>query len=305
MNRATTVILMSLLLLVFTSAAQVQVSGSGGNCHIDFELVDNTYMEGDQPLNGKPMYLTVPSLKSGIAWNFHGENKWIIADAAGEVWYENSADTPLPPETGWVKVTGSALCNDGVSLVLTGNVSPLPVELVFFAASYGWKENKVRLRWQTAAELNNKGFEVERSADGSSWQNIGFVQGKGTIQETVNYSFQDVVRTPGLYYYRIRQIDLDGQFSYSEVEAVEVRPRGELSVAVFPNPAREVVWVNASEHAGTLEVLLFNSSGQEVRRVSLEVEEETISLHGLAAGIYQLCFYSGGLAIGKATLAIK
>ena len=116
----------------------------------------------------------------------------------------------------------------------------VPVELSSFAAtSDGFN---VRLDWSTATETNNRGFEIERAADDASgsisWNKIAFVDGKGTTSETNEYLFNDKsISKPGRYLYRLRQIDFDGRFEYSDiVDAIVTTPSVYALHQNFPNP---------------------------------------------------------------------
>ena len=135
--------------------------------------------------------------------------------------------------------------------------NPVPVELVSFAARSNG--NNVLLNWQTATEINNKGFEIERTSpfpspppdrqagyqgegvpplrDGRGWESIGFVYGNGTTTEPINYSFKDKNVNPGKYQYRLKQIDFNGSFKYSDIVEVEVQsPTEFLLEQNYPNP---------------------------------------------------------------------
>ncbi len=124
----------------------------------------------------------------------------------------------------------------------------VPVELASFNASV--INDKVQLNWTTATETNNSGFEIERqvgswqlavgnpSGDGASWETIGFVQGFGTTTEPKSYSFTDQYVTTGTYKYRLKQVDFDGLFEYSNEIEVEVdfTPKEFVLYQNYPNP---------------------------------------------------------------------
>ncbi len=110
----------------------------------------------------------------------------------------------------------------------------LPVEMVFFTAEN--KANKIELNWQTATEINNDFFEVQRSFDGKVFEVIGLVEGNGNSMASIDYSFNDYSPLAGESYYRLRQVDYDGAFEYSEVVRI-VREEGSDLVAV-PNPTQ-------------------------------------------------------------------
>ena len=116
--------------------------------------------------------------------------------------------------------------------------SIIPVELVSFRCSV--KENNVSLNWMTATETNNMGFEIERcalSAERQAWNKIGFVNGFGTTTEQQIYSFNDENLSAGKYQYRLKQIDFDGSYSYSNIiEAEIVSPNKFILEQNYPNP---------------------------------------------------------------------
>ncbi|WP_185816931.1 choice-of-anchor D domain-containing protein [Hymenobacter metallilatus] len=114
-------------------------------------------------------------------------------------------------------------------------VNPLPVTLVSFEAVAAYPA--VRLAWATASEQNNLGFEVQRSSNGIDFQTIGRVQGHGTTSQGRQYTFLDTSVPGGTLYYRLRQLDSNGKYSYSSVRVLSQQQ----VVSLFPNPARTTV----------------------------------------------------------------
>jgi len=109
--------------------------------------------------------------------------------------------------------------------------SSIPVELTSFTAEY--LDDEVVLNWRTATETNNQGFEVERSQKSgernqNDWMKISFVEGRGTTTEITDYTFQDKITNPRKYVYRLKQIDFDGSFSYSNEVEIDVTGRRNL-----------------------------------------------------------------------------
>ncbi|MDN5211175.1 T9SS type A sorting domain-containing protein [Fulvivirgaceae bacterium BMA12] len=113
--------------------------------------------------------------------------------------------------------------------------NPLPVELLSFEANL--VENQTELTWSTASEINNDFFLVQRSEDGTEWETLGEVDGNGTVNEIINYGFWDTRPLFGKSFYRLKQVDFDGQFEYSPVVSVNNPFTGNaMRVMVYPNP---------------------------------------------------------------------
>ena len=171
---------------------------------------------------------------------------------------------------------------------------PLPVELVSFAADV--KDSKVQLSWQTATEINNYGFEIERRIDKDEWSNIGFIEGHGNSSSPKSYSFIDNSPLGGnKFQYRLKQIDNDGQFEYSDVVEVDVIPNQFELSQNYPNPFNPSTKIRysipSSVKGQSIKVILkvYDILGNEVATL---VDEEK------GPGIYEVEFSTIGLASG-------
>jgi hypothetical protein len=147
------------------------------------------------------------------------------------------------------------------SNVLIDNVtissgSPLPVELTRFDATA--KAAGVNLTWATATEKNSDRFEIQRSATGSEYTTIGTVKGQGSTTMAHEYSFMDSRPLAGASYYRLRQVDSDGTFSFSPVAAVQTE--ASTKVMFYPNPSANQLILPAG--VGTVQYRIFNALGQ-------------------------------------------
>jgi hypothetical protein len=165
---------------------------------------------------------------------------------------------------------------------------PVPVELTSFAASVN--ESDVTLNWSTASELNNMGFEVQRS-NGGEYTIVGFVDGNGTTTNMLNYTFVDRNVDVGTYTYRLRQVDFDGTSEFSESVEVEILAPDVFALEQnYPNPFNPSTMINfslATDSKVTLTV--FDILGQEVTRL--------IS-GNLAAGSHEINFDASNLNSG-------
>jgi hypothetical protein len=173
------------------------------------------------------------------------------------------------------------------------SANPLPVELLHFKATA--MEGQVALHWATASETNNKHFLVQRRQE-DQWQQVGKVDGHGTTTVPQDYRFTENGLTPGTHYYRLKQVDFDGSYEYSDVKAVTLS-RDEASqtsaLAVYPNPAGQTLNVAFTGNGGNrLRVTIRNAQGQIVYRNEWDGENEALRkalpVSGLQPGAYVL-----------------
>ncbi len=145
----------------------------------------------------------------------------------------------------------------------------IPVELTGFTSKV--IDNSALLNWSTATELNNFGFEIQRTNDRTftNWNSIGFVIGKGTTSEPQYYSFRDENLTSGKYYYRLKQIDFDGSFEYSHIVEVDIVNPNEFALSQnYPNPFNPVTKIKfATPVDASVKLNVFNVTGEKVADV--------------------------------------
>ncbi|MFZ5519449.1 MAG: FlgD immunoglobulin-like domain containing protein [Candidatus Zhuqueibacterota bacterium] len=142
-----------------------------------------------------------------------------------------------------------------------------PVELTNFSARI-W-ENSVILQWSTQSETNNYGFEVERATDRMSFKKIAFVPGNNTTTSPKDYQYEDNSLVFGKYFYRLKQIDCTGEYSYSAVLDVHLAiARGFKLYQNYPNPFNASTSIAYElQDAGDVELTIYNTKGQEVNRL--------------------------------------
>ena len=182
-----------------------------------------------------------------------------------------------------------------VTLGSQDDANTLPVELINFDANL--KDGKVYLDWKTASEINNDFFEVQRSEDGKDWPVIGEVTGNGTINEVVSYGFIDKSPLFGQSYYRLRQVDFDGQFEYSPTVSINNSFEGQrMEVILFPNPTSQGninLRVISQNKENTIHISMVNISGErfydKTHWASDFSQDKKITIPGrLKPGIYVL-----------------
>lgn len=175
--------------------------------------------------------------------------------------------TPPSLPTGW------AIKYDVPGTVYLEFESLLPIELVSFRANI--VEDMVQLDWQTASELNNRGFEVQRSTDAIQWELLHFENGNGTSTEVHHYSFLDEHPLSGTNYYRLQQMDFDGHFEYSPTVSVEMKRKGGISV--FPNPASDAAMLYLeTDYLGEATLTLYDLMGRQVKSQPLNLEGKAL-----------------------------
>ena len=130
---------------------------------------------------------------------------------------------------------GSTARIDNVSISVF-TTAPLPVELVAFDAEL--VGDKVDLTWTTASEINNDYFEIQKSQDGFVFQTVARVQGNGNSVNMIDYQYEDGLEASGKYYYRLKQVDFDGTYAYSETVYIDYVNQDPAEV--FPNPATNI-----------------------------------------------------------------
>ena len=181
---------------------------------------------------------------------------------------------------------------------ITVNMSLLPVELTSFTATSD--RLTARLQWATATEKDNYGFDVERTGQGDSkgtksWAKINFVSGSGTSNMQHRYSFDDKNLTPGSYTYRLKQIDHNGAFKYSQTVEVEVgtAPKEFTLSENYPNPFNPTTNIEFTvRDNGPATLKVYNIVGQAVaelfngRAEAGKIYLETFDASRFASGIY-------------------
>ncbi|MEM7102372.1 MAG: T9SS type A sorting domain-containing protein [Bacteroidota bacterium] len=166
----------------------------------------------------------------------------------------------------------------------------LPIELSAFEAKVVDK-NDVALTWETQTEVNNTGFEIQRSSDGIEFEKIGFVISQGNTFETQSYNFLDQDVRPDTWYYRLKQIDLDDNFSFSEVRVVTIEMGVKIVHKYYPNPVSDIMTIEFSEKGNeSITVEILNVMGRQITsfQVRQDVESYNVNNWNLQPGVYFL-----------------
>jgi hypothetical protein len=217
-------------------------------------ITRNTYQ------GGTPTIRVIYTSNAGGRWEIQLDVfTWITC------YYNTTASAPLAPALGlgtWVSTGAVNGCNNLSIFSGTGTTTTVPIELTHFDAHTEGSKN--HLTWRTASERDNKHFDIERSADGSTFHSIGQVKGNNKPS-----SYQFVDNQPfATSYYRLRQLDFDGTETFSKIVSVERRDAiNRVSTKVYPNPVSslltiEVIARNEATEGPSFQI--FNLLGQQV-----------------------------------------
>jgi hypothetical protein len=166
----------------------------------------------------------------------------------------------------------------------------LPVTLISFEASFR-KNEGVLLIWETVSEFNNDHFTIERSTNGKTFEELTQVKGKGNSERSVKYQFTDFFPHPGSSYYRLKQTDHDGSFSYSRIRSVVITDLPNY-LSVYPNPTTD--YLNIDAHGMKSENLSFrivDVSGKLLESQVLTEKKSSIDIRFLQAGMYVIAVF--------------
>jgi hypothetical protein len=187
----------------------------------------------------------------------------------------------------------------------------VPVELVSFSGTA--MQDKIKLSWTTASELNNLGFEVERTTNNSNWRVIGFVDGYGYSNSPKHYSLVDIdINQSGTYYYRLKQIDNDGTIEYLGIVAVEVGVPNSLYLSQnYPNPFNPSTKIEfALPYNSFVDLKVYNPMGEIIAVLVNEQKnagryEITFNASPFPSGVYFYSLKVGAFVITKKILLTK
>ncbi len=188
-----------------------------------------------------------------------------------------------------IVITASDLGQLGIDNI-NWALSSLPVELVSFSAIQ--EKDLLNLKWTTASELNNEKFQIEVSQDGQKFEKIGEQKGKGTTSELQNYSFTLENPHRGVSYYRLKQIDFDGQFEYSKVISIDFKEANDKVGKFYPNPSKSGL-ISLDYFAQSEEDILisvFDITGKlvinQIRQIATGNNSLSFNFSEITSGIY-------------------
>jgi hypothetical protein len=202
-------------------------------------------------------------------------------------WYDKPTDNWIAPISGQTNgnyfTTTPGLVTYG-AWTLAAITSPLPIELLSFTAKAN--DENVFVNWITSSEINNDYFTVERSEDAEHFFPIGKISGAGNSTVELSYKLIDNEPLKGISYYRLKQTDFDGKYSYSQTVAVEFKGDRTTVVEIGPNPAKDYLRI-ASLSDEDFTISIYQLDGKLVMQETLSAKEtSTLDVSGLSKGMY-------------------
>ena len=279
------------------------------------------YYEGRLPTDPAGLTPHSGALQAGMDYYYRtfgaGKNRW------GD--YSAISVDPSDGMTFWLynqyaTARGTIISSeDGRWEIAFGKIvdPPFPVELTSFTGKF--VDGKVLLTWETATETNNKGFEIERKKDKGEWTKIGFVEGNGSVDEPQSYSFVD--QNPNgaeRFLYRLKQVDFNGAYEYSETIEVEVPLPSNFELRQnYPNPVSKGSSGSSSTRIeftlplrSNVKLAVYNSIGEKIAELINEEKESGFHVlewrtENIPSGIYYYKLTAGQFSQTKKMVIIK
>jgi uncharacterized repeat protein (TIGR03803 family) len=195
-------------------------------------------------------------------------------------------------------------------------VSTIALPVTFLNFDGELKNNQVVLKWSTADEINNKGFDVERSENGKDFFKIGFVEAKGNTSLTSHYTFSDINFTSAVNFYRLKQLDIDGNFEYSRIIKINTPKATIYSAVIAPNPFSNVTTISFSlTQSAKVSLKVFDLNGRLIKIFAdkkmmvgaHEIKWNTNNANGqpVLSGVYLLRIEAGDFTMTRKISVIK
>jgi hypothetical protein len=285
----------------------IDIDGDGGNLYewVEMDKITNVSFS---PVNSL-FHNVLGSLIDLLDFNNNGDDYKIVGPTANYTNIDTSATNVMATYQYDNKdqidfslgaaTTSAGGTSNGIGMRMNSlwfkqfnlNLVTLPVKLLDFTANY--TKPSALLDWSTSQEHNFSHFIIERSVDGENFSQVALVFGAGESDSKINYSYndKDLKNRGGIIYYRLKQVDIDGKFSYSSVRILRLGDeKTSITLATFPNPvATDLrITIPSSWQNNHLQIDLYNVSGQLVNAqdIANSSQTESISVASLQKGIY-------------------
>ena len=222
----------------------------------------------------------------GSSYSWDLGNTWTIIDTGSAV--QHTEVRFLNSDIGWTGQYRKLSSNPGGMFRWTGTI--LPITLSSFSATKSGKS--VMLNWATASESNFDYFGIERSTNGTNFTTIGKVTGAGNSNLTKQYSFADAGYSNGKNYYRLKLVNKDGSFNYSQTQWVDMSLIA--SIKLHPNPVKDILTIEGLDANQSTLVSIINNEGKEMQHIVIKETAHNFTVAQLPAGNYYVRIEADG-----------
>ncbi|MBZ0199094.1 MAG: S8 family serine peptidase [Ignavibacteriaceae bacterium] len=258
-------------------------------------------VENQSGTDGLQIAYNAAYVKNNLAVKISADPDWLAANSTGGTLTNgtsanllltfNTEDFPLGNYGMDVVIASNDPANATVTVPVSMTIGAIPVELTSFTASTD--QNNVVLNWSTATETNNRGFSIERKSTKDAWNEVEFVNGAGTSTNPAQYSYIDKDMNVGKYTYRLKQVDMDGTYEYTNFVEIEVSSPTVFSLAQnYPNPFNPTTVIEYSvPEKAEVTLTIYSSIGELVKTLvsgTVEPGYQKISFNAseLTSGTY-------------------
>jgi len=265
---------------------QWRLGATGRVDRLDFQLSsDATSLTTGTWSDVNQLDFTAP-ITTGSVGNLDGDasaNRTLISHTIGGL-------SILPGDNLWFRWTDfDATGNDDGLAIDDFTIQSIVLPVTFANIAVRSQNNAHQISFSTASETNNDYFTIERSADARSFDAIGEIKGAGNSRREISYTYTDEKPLKGINYYRIKQTDYDGKFSYSEMRSLRFAGVGTISLTPRTTEGRLDVRTELEDYT----LAVYNTAGQEVKRFPAMSLDQSISIDELMSGIYFVRVSSG------------
>jgi hypothetical protein len=234
----------------------------------------------------------------GLSWNTPRScgvgslTDLMVARWNGLMWKDHgNGGTTGTTTTGTIATSAAVTSFSPFTLASVSLVNPLPIELLTFTAIP--KNKQVELNWQTATEINNDFFTIERSATGENFSPIAIIDGAGNSNSILNYVDFDNAPLSGVSYYRLKQTDFDGNYSYSSVVSVNFITNDFIVESIYPNPSQNDLNIQFNTIPSNAIISIYNTLGECILNQTSNSISIKINTSSFANGVYFISIRNG------------
>lgn len=258
---------------------------------------DGGYGYWDQPIvyNNNLYFMYYNALGYSQLGYFGGSSIKLIANPTGAYSSPNGNNGYVGQPIIWnnllyMQMASIAYTNSGNLAYIDG--STLPITLLNFTAQKNG--NTSLLQWKISNEINNAYFSVEHSTNGINFATLGKIEGRGTVSTQQIYQFTDDKPLKGLNFYRLKQVDIDGNFTYSNIVSVNFDNANGV-FKIFPNPALDRVRLTLPVSTTTSFINVYDLGGKKVmvKQIGSNISDESLDVSALSSGLYQVTLVQG------------